>query len=152
MTHHDWGDDQSILNDLSYALRDAALAGTIAECGRGAWAWHTLDQDMLLASLSFDSSLEQVEARRSDTDDGRRFLVFSAAPLSLELDVMPDRVIGQILPPGPGQIRVETADGVTFHVEANDVGFFDLPHQLLGTVRLRCDTPAARLVTAWVRV
>ncbi len=151
MTQHRWDDDQNILDDLSEALREAALPGTIAEYGKGAYAWRTVDQDLLLASLSFDSSLERVQERRSDADDAR-VLVFTASPLSLEVEVMPDRVVGQIVPPGPGEIRVETADGVTFHVEADDAGFFEFPGKLLGMVRLRCDTPAGRLLTEWVRL
>ena len=151
VTQHRWNDDQHILDDLSDALREAALADTIAEYGQGAYAWRTVDQDLLLASLSFDSSLEPVQARRSDPDDAR-VLVFTASPLSLELEVMPGRVVGQIVPPGPGEIRVETADGVTFHVEADDVGFFDLPGIPHGPIRLRCDTPTGRLVTDWVRL
>jgi hypothetical protein len=47
---------------------------------------------------------------------------------------------------------VEAADGVTFHVEADDAGFFDLPGMPRGPVRLRCDTPTGRLVTDWVRL
>lgn len=151
MTQHRWDDDQNILDDLSDALREAALADTLAEYGKGAYAWRTIDQDLLLASVSFDSSLELVQEWRSAPDDAR-VLVFTASPLSLEVEVTPDRVVGQIVPPGPGEIRVETADGVTFHVEADDAGFFDLPGKLLGMVRLRCDTPAGRLVTDWVRL
>jgi hypothetical protein len=151
VTQHRWDDDQHILDDLSDALREAALADTIAEYGQGVYAWRTVDQDLLLASLSFDSSLERVQDRRSDPDDPR-VLVFTASPLSLELEVMPGHVVGQIVPPGPGEIRVETADGVTFHVEADDVGFFDLPGIPHGPIRLRCDTPTGRLVTDWVRL
>jgi hypothetical protein len=151
MTQHRWDDDQNLLDDLAEALREAALAGRLAEYGKGAYAWSTVDQDLLLASLSFDSSLEHVGERRSGAADGR-VLVFTAAPLSLELEVLSDHVTGQIVPPGPGEIRVETSHGVTFHVEADDAGFFYIPRELAGSVRLRCDTPAGRLVTDWVRL
>jgi hypothetical protein len=151
MIQHRWDDDQHILDDLSDALREAALAGTIAEYGKGAYAWRTVDQDLLLASLSFDSSLERVQERRADPDDPR-VLVFTASPLSLELEVLPDRIVGQIVPPGPGEIRVEAADGVIFRVEADHAGFFDFPGMPRGLVRLRCDTPTGRLLTDWVRL
>ena len=151
MTQHRWDDDQNLLDDLAEALREAALAGPLAEYGKGAYAWSTVDQDLLLASLSFDSSLERVDEQRSGAGDGR-VLMFTAAPLSLELEVLPDHMSGQIVPPGPGEIRVETSDGGTFHVEADDAGFFYIPRKLAGPVRLRCDTPAGRLVTDWVRL
>jgi hypothetical protein len=151
MTQNRWDDDQHLLDDLAEALRDAGPAGAIAEYGKGAYAWRTIDEDLLLASLSFDSSLEPAQERRAGEGD-ERVLVFTAAPLSLELEVMPGRIAGQIVPPGAGEVRVEVADGVTFHVEADDAGFFTLPGGVHGLVRLRCDTPRARLVTEWVRL
>lgn len=147
---HSWDDDQRLLDDLSGAIRETApLADVIAEYGKGAYAWRTVDRDLLRASLSFDSSLEQATEQRSGPDNPR-VLTFTAAPLSLELEVMPDQVVGQIVPPSAGEILVETADGVTFHVEADDLGFFVLPNVPRGTVRLRCDTTMARLVTDWI--
>jgi hypothetical protein len=150
MTQHRWDDDQNLLDDLSDALREAPDARAIAEYGKAAFAWATVDQDLLLAALSFDSSLERVREQRSDGGDGR-VLEFTAGPLSLEIEVGPDHVTGQILPPGPGEVWVETSDKITFHVEADDAGFFCL-RKPVGPVRLRCDTPAGRLVTDWVRL
>ena len=86
---------------------------------------------------------------RADSDDAR-VLIFTSSPLSLELEVMAGHVVGQIVPPGPGEILVETSDGATFQVEADDIGFFELSGGLRGSVRLRCDTPAGRLITDWV--
>ncbi|HEX9041774.1 MAG TPA: hypothetical protein VF838_12230 [Trebonia sp.] len=152
MTQHNWDDDQRLLADLSEAVREtAALADVIADYGKGAYAWRTVDRDLLRASLSFDSSLERATERRSGPDDPR-VLTFSAAPLSVELEVLPDQVVGQLIPPGAGEVRVETADGVTFHVQADDMGFFILPNVPRGTIRLRCDTAVARLVTDWIRL
>jgi hypothetical protein len=146
----DWDDDQLFLDDLSDAVRATApLASVIAEYGKGAYAWRTVDRDLLRAALSFDSSLEGVTERRASPGEPR-VLTFTAAPLSLELEVMPDQVVGQIVPPGAGEIWVETADAVTFRVEADEVGFFVLPNVPRGTVRLRCDTAVARLVTDWI--
>ena len=103
------------------------------------------------AELTYDSALEPVRGFRGDPGQAR-VLIFTTTPLSLELEVMPGHVVGQIVPPGPGEIRVETAEGVTLTVEADDIGFFDLPHVPSGPVRLRCDTPVARLVTDWIRL
>jgi hypothetical protein len=116
-------------------------------------AWHEIVDrySPLPANVIRRSRLERGPERRSDPGDAR-VLVFTASSLSLELEVMPGRVVGQIVPPGPGEIWVEAADGVTFHVEADDIGFFDLPGLPRGPVRLRCDTPTGRLVTDWVRL
>jgi len=149
MTHR-WDDDQHLLDDLSNALRQAGYVGALMASGSRAYAWRTIDEDLLLAPLSFDSSLEQAQ-RRSGPDD-ERVLVFTASPLSLELEVRPGHIAGQIIPPGAGEIRVEVADGVTFHIEADDTGSFTVPGTLRGLIRLRRDTPTARLVTDWVRL
>jgi hypothetical protein len=143
----DRADDLQLLNDLSGAVRAAALAGTVAEHGRGAYAWRTIDQD--LALLSFDSSAEPVRAWRAGSGQAR-VLIFTSTPLSLELELMADHVVGQIVPPGPGQILVETSEGIAVQVEADDIGFFDFAGIPRGRVRLRCETPTGRLVTDWV--
>jgi hypothetical protein len=143
----DRADDLHLLNDLSDAVRAAELAGRVAEHGKGAYAWRTIDQD--LALLSFDSSAEPDRAWRAESRQVR-VLIFTATPLSLELEVMADHVVGQIVPPGPGQVFVETPGGIAFQVEADDIGFFDFGGLPRGQVRLRCETPTGRLVTDWV--
>lgn len=80
-----------------------------------------------------------------------RVLVFTAPALSVELELLPGHVFGQVLPPGPAQIRAETADGTMIEVETDEVGFFDLSAVPSGLFRLRCETAAGRLVTDWVR-
>jgi hypothetical protein len=102
-----------------------------------------------LACLSFDSSLEPVRGLRGDPGQAR-VLIFTTTPLSLELEVMADHMVGQIVPPGPGEIVVETPDGTSFCIEADDIGFFDVDGAPHGRVRLRCDTPTGRLVTDWI--
>jgi len=92
---------------------------TLTGFGQGASCWHIFDQD-LQAFLSLTPSLERVTGLRSGPGDAR-VLVFTASSLSLELEVMSDRVIGQILPPGPAKIHVEGSDGGTFQVEADCV-------------------------------
>jgi len=150
MTEHPWHDDQRLFADLSDAIREAADGlGSIGEFGRGAYAWRTIDEDLLVASLSFDSSLEPVPEQRSSPAEAR-VMAFTAAPLSVELEVTPDRIVGQIIPPGPAEIRVEMAGEVTVRIEADDAGFFQLSRAVRGPLRLRCETASARLVTEWV--
>jgi len=102
-----------------------------------------------LASLTFDSALEPVRGLRSGSGQPR-VLIFTAARLSLELEVMADLVVGQIVPPGPGEVVVETPDGTTVRVEADDIGLFDFAGLPRGQIRLRCQTPDGNLVTDWM--
>jgi hypothetical protein len=101
------------------------------------------------APLTFDSWMEQVRVMRAESGHAR-VLIFTATALSLELELMADRVVGQIVPPGPGEVVVETPDGGSFRIEADDMGFFDFEGMPRGQVRLRCETAAGRLVTDWV--
>ena len=101
------------------------------------------------APLTFDSWMEQVRVIRAESGHAR-VLIFTATALSLELELMADRVVGQIVPPGPGEVVVEARDGGSFRIEADDMGFFDFEGMPRGQVRLRCETAAGRLVTDWV--
>ena len=90
-----------------------------------------------------------VRARCSGADEPR-VLVFTAPALSVELELLPGYVFGQVLPPGPARIQAETADGAAIDVETDEAGFFSLSAMPSGRFRLRCETSAGRLVTDWV--
>jgi hypothetical protein len=108
-----------------------------------------LEHEVVYEASVACTTVEYGQDWRADSDDAR-VLIFTSSPLSLELEVMAGHVVGQIVPPGPGEILVETSDGATFQVEADDIGFFELSGGPRGSVRLRCDTPAGRLITDWV--
>jgi hypothetical protein len=155
MTHPAWDDDETLLADLAAALNDIApMRDAVAERGRGAYTWRTIDDELALAGISFDSMLETASDLRDGDDGAPRVLIFDAEGISVELEVAPDRVAGQILPPSAGQILVEMQDApeATITVEADDLGFFVLPSITARIMRLRCETSTARLVTEWVRL
>ncbi|MFI5695881.1 hypothetical protein ACIA58_28775 [Kribbella sp. NPDC051586] len=152
MTQHRWDDDDRLLEDLAAALRATEpLAQTIAEHAEGALSWRTIDDDLLRAGLTFDSSLAAAAEVRAESD-AARVLVFTSTPLSVELEVLHSEVVGQILPAGAGEIRVETSDGTTYDVVVDESGFFELPALPAGSMRLRCDTATGRVVTDWVQL
>jgi hypothetical protein len=152
MTQPGWDDDERLMEDLAQAVRDTApLARTIAGHAEAALSWRTIDEELLLASLTFDSSLEPVRETRAGPDEGR-VLVFTSPPLTMEIEVLAHEVVGQILPPGEGEIVIETPDGAQRRVSAGESGFFVLPEVPEGPVRLRCDTSTGRVVTDWVRL
>jgi hypothetical protein len=153
----DWDDDQQLLADLGEAVRAVqGLAEQVAERGKEALTtWSSLDDELLLACVSFDSLLETSGVVRSETGTGAgtgRLLVFSAEPLSVELEVGPGGVVGQVVPPAPAQVQLEAADGTVQEASADDLGFFTLGVVPRGPVRLRCDTATSRLVTHWVEL
>jgi len=160
-----WQDDDTLLTALAAALRPGVdLIDEVAAQGRGVYAWRTVDDDLLLAELSFDSRTHEGAAMREaaplreatetgtpgEDPDEPRVVVFEAAPLSIELEVTAGRVIGQIVPPGPGLVSVETATSLVLQVSADDFGFFELPPLPPGPLRVRCDTETGRLRTDWI--
>ena len=152
MTLPRWDDDERLFEDLAEAVRATApLARQIAEHAEGALSWRTIDDDLLQASLTFDSSLEPAAATRAELGE-TRVLVFTSTPLSIELEVVRAEVVGQILPPGAGEIFVETSEGTEYHVSVDQSGFFTLPTLPAGEIRLRCDTATGRIVTDWVQL
>jgi hypothetical protein len=150
MTQQPWHDDQSLLEDLAEALGPvSSQVERIADQARGAFAWRTVDDDLLFASLSFDSQQLAAPTRSAATS---RMVSFSAAPLAVEIEITPSQIIGQLSPPSQAQILVEAADGAIVRVDADEFGFFEVRDLPTGPVRLRCDTPTGRVVTDWVRL
>jgi hypothetical protein len=148
-TPQDRDEDEVLLADLARGLRDVTpLAERVAQQARGALAWRSLDADLLVATLHFDSALAGAGQTRGP-DEGNRLLVFHAAPLSVELELQSDRLVGQLVPPGPGEVTLESADGTTIRADADELGFFLVPLARRGSVRVHCETSAARLVTDW---
>ena len=150
VTQQPWHDDNQLMDDLADAVGTVMpLAARIAEQARGALAWRTVDDDLLFASLSFDSQEQALATRSSATS---RMVSFSAAPLSVEIEITPSQIVGQLTPPSEAEILVEAADGSTVRAEADEFGFFVVDGLPTGPVRLRCDTPTGRVVTDWVRL
>ena len=132
-------DDEVLALELVEALREARpLVDEVAERAKGAFTWRTIDEDLLAAELMFDSA-EQASPSLTRGAEGGRVMVFSADLRSVEIEVLSDRV-------------VEGDRGVVATVAVDELGFFVIEPVPTGVVRLRCTTPATRLVTDWVRL
>jgi hypothetical protein len=146
------GGNEYLLRELAEALR--AVEGDVDRVealGRGSFTWRTLDTDLLLASLTFDSHLAgELETTRAG--DGGRTLVFTNELRSVEVEVLADRLVGQFIPPTAGEVRVEGDGGVLAIAPVDDVGFFVVEPVPRGVVRLQCRTASTRMVTEWVKL
>ena len=146
------GGDEHLLRELAEALR--AVEGEVDRVealGRGSFTWRTLETDLLLASLTFDSHLAG-ELKTTRAGDDVRILVFTNELRSVEVEVVPDRLVGQFVPPIPGEVRIEGGGGVLAMAQVDDLGFCVVEPVPRGVVRLRCSTASTRLVTEWVRL
>jgi len=145
-----WEDDESLLAELGEALRSPGPASSpFVEAGRLAFTWLTIDAELALAALAYDSALDDELVLRTRSGRPVRMLVFEGAAMSVEIEVTGDEVAGQLTPPRAGHISVMAAGGSIDEVSTDEEGSFLLARPR-GPVRLRCRTDAAAVVTDWV--
>jgi hypothetical protein len=119
----------------------AEVPARARRAARDAFPWRS-------ASRGGPDRWRQGGTRSGDEDPCR--LVFVAAPLGIEIEFLQTRIVGQVIPPGGAEITVESQEGTTIRVRADDLGFFVVPCRPAGAVRICCERPEARLVTSWM--
>ena len=142
-------DDTRLLAELREALRSAGpVPDRVLRSGEAAFTWRTVDEELEMALLSYDSRQDRELVVRSSAETSH-LLVYETAALQLQLEVSGASLVGQVVPPGPGTVTVRTASGATRSVTADDLGCFtlELPE---GPVRLTCRTAAGSLTTGWL--
>ena len=143
-------DDDQLLADLADALAGVRPSlDRVAARAKDSFVWRTIDEDLLLAELSFDSSLEEAAQTRAVTDDAR-VLVFTASPQSVEIELFEDRLVGQFLPPVSGVVRIEDERGQSVESAVDEFGFFVVEPAPSGVVRFHCETGTTRIRSDWV--
>jgi hypothetical protein len=145
----DWfTDDDRLLAELGIAIRAADdVPDSFVAAGQAAFAWHNVDAD--LAQLTSDSARPDSDRPDSDRPDSAdpdsirsdaeltsaglrsdgpaqiRTMTFTSAGITIELDVQPDAVRGQVVPAQAGTVEVRPSGGGAgpdYPIE--DVGWF----------------------------
>ena len=151
MTTPQWRDDDSLLADLRQALAEAGpVTETMREAGRAAYSWRSIDDELELASLVFDSAVDAGPLVRDGAGDHPRSLVFEGPEMSLHLEVSPQALMGQLVPVSPGEVVVRWHDGRQTRLEADDVGMFSLSPAPDGTFRVEARAQGRTIVTEWI--
>jgi hypothetical protein len=153
-------DDEALLAELGDALGAAReVPPAFIAAGQAALAWRTVDAE--LAELTHDSdpgaSLAGTGAAEASLAGTRadpaalRYLSFSADHLSIEMEVAPEALLGQVVPPQSGHIEVQNPDGSARAVSVDEVGWFVIepaPHTMF---RMRLSASDGTVViTQWV--
>jgi hypothetical protein len=153
MTSRRWDDDERLLQDLAEALGTAGgLAEGIRQLGDGAFAWHGVDEELELASLVYDSSLDSTLVVRGEPAQAQRTVLFESSAVSVQVEKLGELLVGQVIPPDRGTISLVSAGGDVIEVDVDELGCFSIEALPVEPVRLRWRTPAASLVTDWVRL
>ena len=145
--------DDDLLDELRDALaQQPPVPDAVMDAAKAAFEWRTIDEELELLSLSYDSSLEQTVMLLGPALDSPRMLVFDGEDLTIELEVGDDVVMGQVVPPHADRIVLESADGRLLETDADDAGFFLLRRPPRGPVRLQWHGQGSSVVTQWMTI
>ena len=141
--------DEELLSELSKALEEPPLDENIIRAAQAALTWRTVDAELEL--LSLDAGLEHAGAAqvRGAGPGSPRTFAFHGERLSVEVEVDDAGMVGQLIPPGSGQITLVTPGGTQAATQADEVGCFSLPVPPSGPARLDCRRGGDHFVTEW---
>lgn len=145
-------DDERLLAELGDAVRARAeVPDRFVAAGKAAFAWRTVDAE--LAALSYDSATSPAGAGTRAEAASLRAMTFVASTLTIELEITGDALLGQIVPPRPGEVSVQTRHGTQAAVPVDEVGWFAVRPVPDRMFRLRLRTAdGATVVTEWIDV
>ncbi len=159
-------DDEALLAELRDALADRPTAlpgqrGSTASgldpatvdrmyaAARAAFTWRTIDQELELLSMT-DESVRAPALVRGSEEPVSRTMEFTGRTVSIELEIGPRLIVGQIYPVQGGRLTLLTPGGDETELTADDVGCFTFARPSGGPFRLRCTTADAGVITDWI--
>lgn len=143
-------EDERLLTELKDALHAAQHPQTemIIANAQDAFSYATLEEE--LAHLVYDSALEDTLTGSVRAAETNRMVIFECQALSMELEIRGREIIGQVGPPGPATVIVETADGAMTEVRTDDLGcFVARAGNNAGPLRFRVSRPGSSAITEW---
>jgi hypothetical protein len=153
MSQQWWADDDHLLAALGAALRSGrSVPAEFIAMGQAAFSWRGITAE--LALLTYDSVLEDAATKLAGVRSEQaslRYLTFTSREFTLEIEVTADAVLGQLVPPGPGQVEVRAADVTVVTAVIDEGGGFTIRPFPRGAFRLYCQTANGRSVlTSWL--
>ncbi|MEU3297261.1 hypothetical protein ABZ722_33620 [Streptomyces longwoodensis] len=112
-----------------------------------AYALH--DLDARIAELTFDSLVDAIPVR--GVADPPRMLTFHTGELTVDVEVTPHGLMGQLLPPQEASIEVLSGPQAGARLTADDLGRFIGDPPPAGPFALRLRTGDEVVVTEWLR-
>jgi hypothetical protein len=143
--------DDILVAELREALAvRAAVPREFIAIARSAYAWHHIDAE--LAQLIYDSEDDtELSASLRSESATIRALTFASALFSIEVEVTDDALYGQLVPPQPGTMEIQTLAGEHTDGEIDEVGCFTVEPKPGGKFRLRFHTNGQPdVLTGWL--
>jgi hypothetical protein len=144
-------DDDALLAGLKQALgARRAVPPEFVETGKNAFAWHNIDAE--LASLTYDSALDSDRTLVLRAESASvRALTFSSPHLTIELEVTPDALVGQVIPAQAMTVTVQPRTGEETELATDEIGCFSIQPIPAVTFRLHCQAAGdIDVVTGWI--
>src|SRR5215204_5776224 len=114
--------DDDLLRELSAALAEADVPPAVRAEGYAAWTWRDIDSE--LASLVYDSAVDPRLSALTRAIAAPRTLVFRTDDLAVELELAGRALVGQVVPPGPGEVELLSPAGETRSTPVDGAGRF----------------------------
>jgi hypothetical protein len=160
LTHEEPVDDSAddaLLAELSAAVAaHDPVPAALLDAAKASLTWRTIDAE--LASLAFDSNVDESPVLVRGPASDEQLLTFETAELAVDLQVSKRgagrRLVGQIAPAGVAEIEVRTGSGVVVTITSDELGrvpAVDVPAGSLSLRILRAGETNP-IVTDWVTV
>ncbi|MBB5826747.1 MULTISPECIES: hypothetical protein [Micromonospora] len=144
-------DDDALTVELGAALWDTGpVPEEFLTAARAAFAWRTVDAELAVAELMFDSACDAEPAGLTRSGGSARTLSFRSGQVVLEIEVTEAGIVGQLSPPRGGRVTARTATGPYDESAVDEVGFFSLGAPPSGPVRLSARADGYAVATDWV--
>jgi hypothetical protein len=143
-------EEERLLADLKDALLAAQhpQAELMVANAQDAFGYLTMEDE--LARLVYDSMRESEPVGSARAADTSRMMVFECEAMTMEMEIRGSDILGQIGPPGPATVILETSDGDMREVRADDLGCFTARvADPAGPLRFRVSRPGSSAITEW---
>ena len=140
-------DDDQLLAALGDALQEEdAVPPRVTAMGKGLFSLYSLEAE-LAALEQGDKLLAGVRSTATGTQE----LDFTLGNLTLHVELSARQLSGQVVPPQPGEIDVQTQGDRPRRVEVDEVGWFTVTPPPRGEFRLLfLGADGLRTVTDWI--
>jgi hypothetical protein len=140
-------DDDELLAALGEAVQEEdAVPPRVTAMGKGLFSLYSLEAE--LAALEQGDKL--LAGVRSSTT-GARDLDFTLGDLTLHVEISGRQLSGQVVPPQPGEVDVQTQGDRPRRVEVDELGWFTVTPPPRGEFRLLfLGADGLRAVTDWI--
>jgi len=142
-------DDEALWQELKDAVTGTER-GTeqMVDAAKAAFSWRTADAE--LATLSFDSSRDELALVRGPEPAQPRMLVFRGRSLQVDVEIGSEVVVGQVEPAQACRVSIVSTDGRSEEASTDDEGLFSVNLPGSGPFRLKWESDASVLVTEWL--